>query len=813
MPRCSITLVEQTFPNDPAGAEESVRDVIVRLLADDENLDQAAQDLVLAALADVVDHDNADVGADWSPTFLTGIRVCGFRGIGPTAKLDLHPAPGLTVVSGRNGSGKSSFAEALELALTGTSYRWRERQSLWSESWRNLHKPSPCAVRAEFTREGSGPVTVGVDWKAEAELTARALWTQCDGAERVEGIETLGWTHPLELYRPVLSYEELGRLFDGGPSVLYDALAKLLGLEVLTAVEKKLTADLKVAKELRDTADAERRVLQAALGTLDDERAVQVVKLLKKRPPAIDEIVGVVTGSGGTELNVVPALRVLAEMDVPAIEDIEVASSRLRSAVAGVQRTAVDAAALIDQRVNVLQAALNFHQHAGDADCPVCGAGRLDTEWADRTRAAIADAEAALAEYRTAIAELKAARQLAESVAKGLKPAAAVSGVDLPGLVTYNQAAVRSGELPDDNLDIADHLESALIEAVGAAEVLRAEAAAALATREDEWAPLAEQISAWVPRERQARASDDQLKAITLARKWVIDNGTQFRNLRLKPIGAEARKIWSQLRQESNVDLGEITLSGTATKRRAVLSGSVDGQATQALSVMSQGEQNAVALALFLPRATSVKSPFRFVVLDDPIQAMDPAKIDGFVRVLTDIAKTHQVVVFSHDDRLASVVRETGVDARLIEVVRSTESQVKVTDNLNPARRLVNDAFAISQDAKVPDEVKRRVAPSLYRMALESAAKQAYFAKQSVAGRSRVETEERWQAVKKTRNLLALAVLGDAQADVTAWLEAKPWRKFALGVGNAGAHGAAHAISKDDVRELERTVVDLLKLQ
>ena len=100
---------------------------------------------------------------------------------------------------------------------------------------------------------------------------------------------------------------------------------------------------------------------------------------------------------------------------------------------------------------------------------------------------------------------------------------------------------------------------------------------------------------------------------------------------------------------------------------------------------MSQGELHALALALFLPRATAADSPFRFVVLDDPIQAMDPAKIDGFVQVLADIAQTHQVIVFSHDDRLASVIRETGVDARLIEVVRESGSKVTVRDNVNPA--------------------------------------------------------------------------------------------------------------------------------
>jgi hypothetical protein len=40
--------------------------------------------------------------------FLQSIRVEGFRGAGPAATLEISPGPGLTLVVGRNGSGKSS---------------------------------------------------------------------------------------------------------------------------------------------------------------------------------------------------------------------------------------------------------------------------------------------------------------------------------------------------------------------------------------------------------------------------------------------------------------------------------------------------------------------------------------------------------------------------------------------------------------------------------------------------------------------------------------------------------------------------------
>ena len=96
---------------------------------------------------------------------------------------------------------------------------------------------------------------------------------------------------------------------------------------------------------------------------------------------------------------------------------------------------------------------------------------------------------------------------------------------------------------------------------------------------------------------------------------------------RMAPTVTQAGELWGRMRHESNVDIGNISLAGAATRRHVVVDGCVDGVSTGALSVMSQGELHALALAMFIPRATNPESPFRFLVLDDPIQAMDPAKI------------------------------------------------------------------------------------------------------------------------------------------------------------------------------------------
>lgn len=88
---------------------------------------------------------------------------------------------------------------------------------------------------------------------------------------------------------------------------------------------------------------------------------------------------------------------------------------------------------------------------------------------------------------------------------------------------------------------------------------------------------------------------------------------------------------------------------------------------------MSQGLL-ALSVSVFLPRAGLDESPFRFSVIDDPVQSMDPAKVDGLARVLADAAATRQVVVFTHDDRLPEAVRRLKLPATVLQVTRRSRS-------------------------------------------------------------------------------------------------------------------------------------------
>ena len=88
--------------------------------------------------------------------YVRSLTVSGFRGIGQAATLSLAPGPGLTLVVGRNGSGKSSFAEALEVLLTGDLRRWAKLSAVWQQGWRSMHQSDHAEITAEFLVEGAG---------------------------------------------------------------------------------------------------------------------------------------------------------------------------------------------------------------------------------------------------------------------------------------------------------------------------------------------------------------------------------------------------------------------------------------------------------------------------------------------------------------------------------------------------------------------------------------------------------------------------------------------------------------------------------
>ena len=695
-------------------------------------------------------------GGEASSVYLQDITVSGFRGIGPEVALEIPPGPGLTVVAGRNGSGKSSFAEALEVLLTGDSLRWADKTRVWKEGWRNLHQGSDTRITARFQVEGKpGFTTVERIWSEGDDFDDADTAAQHRGEARTD-LSGVGWEQPLDLYRPLLSYNELGRIDTARPTDLFDALTAVLGIEPLreavkTLADARLRRDRLVREVRRERLDH----LIPALKELEDERAEKAVTALRKRVLDLDGLTRLGSESGADQ----NALRELAGLEPPDQDRVLSIAQDLESARAEAAALSSDDEAEQAQRlVRLLEAALEHHRRRGGASCPVCGEGVLDEAWRTSTEQQIEQLRESADRYRDVNRQLQSAVDSARSLVE--MPSLPVSAmVDTAPL---RSAWERWASLPEGGpAEIAAHLSSVYEEVGQAAAAVSALAAERYSEREEQWAAVLPDLMAWVAKARGVAEHREEVKLIKQAEDALKKALGVLRSARWSPIEARALEIWEMLRLRSNVDLRSVELAGVRNTRRVDLTVDVDGKQASALAVASQGEVGCLALSLFFPRATLPESPFRFLVIDDPVQAMDPARVDGLARVFSEIAADRQLIVFTHDDRLPESLRRLEIEHNCIEVMRRPGSAVEVRNSLDPVLQYFLDARAVAKDVSLEGKIGRRVVPGFCRNGLEAACMEAVRRRRLGRGEAHAEVEQALADAPRLMQKASLALFDD----------------------------------------------------
>ena len=339
---------------------------------------------------------------------------------------------------------------------------------------------------------------------------------------------------------------------------------------------------------------------------------------------------------------------------------------------------------------------------------------------------------------------------------------AAGVGLDLDDLAEALGVWVKAASIADFG-QLADHIESASKPLGEAIVRLRDDARAALGRKEDAWRPVAVEVAAWLAGARDAVRGASDLKRLKPAEAWLKKAAAGIRDDRFAPIAEKAARIWEHLRQQSHVELGKIQLTGEGTRRRVALDVTIDGVGGAALGVMSQGELHSLALSLFVPRATLPESPFRFIVIDDPVQSMDPARVDGLARVLEGASASRQVLVFTHDDRLPEAVRRLDIPAEIVEVTRRESSVVELRRALDPVGRYLEDAFTVASTADLPSSAAARVVSGLCSLALEAACMEVVRRRRLTRGEPHAEVEQALSDARRLTRLAALALFDDVE--------------------------------------------------
>ena len=864
------------------GLYQEVEQELVELDADGEIID-----LVLAALEgeDAVERvlegegvkapdATADDGERVPPVYLQDITVSGFRGIGPKAKLEIPPGPGLTVVVGRNGSGKSSFAEGLEVLLTGKSYRWEGKTVVWKKGWRNLHQDDNPKISARFQVEGKNRATVVERSWSSPKLEAGKSSAQHPG-EAVSDLQGIGWKEPLDLYRPLLSYKELG-IIENSPSSLYDTLSKVLGIGVLAQAMKTL-ANTRLARErLAKEVDEELKDnILPRLEQLEDPRATRVVEILKdiidtrltRKKPAkeVDEkraISIAIRARSGVRIpakeiaeetgfresddlideirkeepakEVVEASAMLVDAREADLADVEAREAypeedeqRINLSRIGQRRVLYKKQLMVDAKqidllrleqleewildsqsetttpyqdlqtlinikvpnqeqviemaeglnkaytewsslsgtevenaehlVKILNLALEHYDAHENKPCPVCGVGILDSSWRTSVEEQIKILKESSQNYRDAKNNLANVIEKVKSLVEPPQwPDTTI--IDIDSLVSiWDQWS----SLPKNKSDIPEHLLLLYSSVKDEADNVSEQASKMYSEQEKQWSSALSELLPWISKARKAMYGRTEIIDIKQAEENLKTVNEKIRNTRWSPIEEQALEIWKKLRLESNVDLRSVQLTGGRLNRSVALGVEVDNIKTDALSVVSQGEINSMALSIFFPRVMLPASPFRFLVIDDPIQSMDPARVDGLARVFAKVAESRQLIVFTHDNRLPESLRHLDIQHHCLEVRRSVKSKVTIAEKRDPVIQYFFEARSILKDNDIQEDIARRVIPGFCRSGLEAACVEAVWRRWLGKGKKHQAIEQKLFEAKKLSQKASLALFDD----------------------------------------------------
>jgi predicted ATPase len=794
---------------------QPVADLVLAAYQSDESLDAVLAGGEVAE-PDRPEPQDADAKVD---VWLDAVRVEGFRGIGPQATLTLRPNAGLTLVIGRNGSGKSSFAEAAELVLTDDSMRWAQRPVVFREGWRNLHHEGDSEIAVKLRLDGQAPVVLRRRWGKNATDPSDAEVTTFVGRQRLPVGQVPEWLGRVGSYRPFLSARDLERVITAKPAELYDALAPILGLAPLSTTDTRLQ---RRRKERDDRVKALREsfnLLRSELGEVDDDRARQALSALGRQAARADlaALARLMDGTAAAaDHPAESAARRLLDGDLP---DLDHSLTALHEAEAAAAQLTGGESAAAARTAGLLRQALDLHGAEGDQPCPVCRAGRLDAGWregaeAEVVRLGAVAAEAQAAHNRMSVAHGDA-RHLLQTACRELGAAVSALEVTMPAPAARLREALAAMPILSSRPGAAGEAEAvraSWLPVVAAYTDLVESATRWLVRRQAAWREPGAALRRWVDAATVVRSDAAGLARLVAARAALGKATDEIRAERLAAFVGQSARIWQRLRQESNVELHQMRMEGTNTQRRVKFPVSVDGAEANALAVMSQGELHALGLAVFLPRACAEASPYRFVVVDDPVQSMDPAKVDGLAEVLGEVAESRQVVVFTHDDRLPEAVRRLGLEATVWEVGRRERSVVELRQADDPADRYLADAYALAAAKELPEDARYPVVAGFCRSALEAVSMDRYRARRYAAGESYESVEKALAQADKVQQRLTLALLDDPDrgGDLYSHLNQTygHWATDTVKEVAAGTHGVH---GSTPLRLLVRRTADLLE--
>lgn len=109
----------------------------------------------------------------------------------------------------------------------------------------------------------------------------------------------------------------------------------------------------------------------------------------------------------------------------------------------------------------------------------------------------------------------------------------------------------------------------------------------------------------------------------------------------------EIKNYYEKLNPDDQIKFSSIEVKG-GTRRQAKLKAEAFGKEVNPVTIFSEAHTNSLALSIYFPQRVDRNETWETIILDDPVQSMDENHSQALIDILFDLSSKKQVIVLTH---------------------------------------------------------------------------------------------------------------------------------------------------------------------
>ena len=587
---------------------------------------------------------------------MKSLDLAWFRGAADPVTLDLNCKS--MVVYGNNGSGKSSFVDAVEYVLN--KGRIEHLKHEYSSSHQangipNTHKPqtSQTALRIEFEDDSDVQINFmpnGTSKKAGLKQTPMDEW---------------------EYRQTVLRQDEVSAFIHNTKGEKYSALLPLFGLQNMEIAAENLRQITRILRTEARLAEKQTNLKQIeqlrteVFGTLTDEEIDEdIADLFLKHCQDAEATVDAISRCDEIDAAIENALKSYSADSLKHHHLGRLANSHLETRVNSVRAASVDLAGStepgLSEKLAVLESAAKFgetHEGVQNIDCPACGQVitleafrehvRIETERLKELYVVFTGYKAAISSVCNSIDSLKS--DIGQPELKTWRERFRDRvGADGPGYLNELDSNALRESCNDENLKA---IESNLLPIIKTAKRDSKDAPPDVKELTDDKERASAAKSVIVSRDLKREVTNAETLVAYLE---FLEQEVRF-EIRLQSqkviesISDDIESMWATLHPGDKIDDVRLYVPKGVDKAIDVVLNFHGLDQDSPRLTLSEGYRNSLGLCIFLAMAKQVADKDRPLFLDDVVVSLDRNHRGMIYELIEKEFGDRQVVIFTHD--------------------------------------------------------------------------------------------------------------------------------------------------------------------